>query len=91
MVDITPYYWVKEECEPCDEPIIKGNTTEFKVKYLTKDEVTLIAKKVPKILGDDLIKGFKRVNYVLVEQKNLLQLSLYRTQKTLVLKNDNLN
>lgn len=57
-IDITPYYWVKEECEPCDEPIIKGNTTEFKVKYLTKDEVTLIAKKVPKILGDDLIKGF---------------------------------
>lgn len=58
-VDITPYYWVQEEAEPCKEPIIKGNTKDFVIKYLTKEDVQLIATQVPKTLGDDLIKGFE--------------------------------
>jgi len=57
-LDIVPYYWVQEEYKPCDEPIIKGNADDFTVKYLNEDEVKLVASKVPKILGDDLIKGF---------------------------------
>lgn len=57
-IDIIPYYWVQEEFEPCDEPLIKGNIRDYKVRYLTKEEVTSVAKRVPKILGNDLIKGF---------------------------------
>ena len=57
-IDITPYYWVQEEEEPCKEPVIKGNAEDYVVKYLTKEDVQLIAGQVPKILGDELVKGF---------------------------------
>lgn len=56
-IDIIPYYWVQEDAEPCKEPVIKGNAEDYMVKYLTKEDVQLIANQVPKILGDDLIKG----------------------------------
>ncbi len=57
-IDIIPYYWVQEEFDPCTEPLIKGNIDEYDVKYLSKEEVISAASKVPKILGNDLIKGF---------------------------------
>ena len=57
-IDITPYYWVQEEAEPCKEPVIKDNVKDYVLKYLTKEDIQLITSQVPKILGDDLIKGF---------------------------------
>ncbi|NNL15088.1 MAG: hypothetical protein HKO81_00420 [Flavobacteriaceae bacterium] len=58
-INVLPYYWVQEEYTPCNEPPIICNPEDFKVKYLTKEEVGLIASKVPKRLGNELIKGFK--------------------------------
>lgn len=59
-IDILPYYWVLEEYKPCDEPLIKGNPNNFSVELLSKNEVISIASKVPKILGNDLIKGYSK-------------------------------
>ena len=56
-IDILPYYWVQEDLFKCDEPLIKGNIKDYKVRYLTMEEVISVASKVPKILGNDLING----------------------------------
>lgn len=57
-IDIRPYYWVQEETKKCTEPIIKGNSNEYSFRYLNSDEVTLIAGNVPRILRNELIRGF---------------------------------
>lgn len=59
-IDITPYYWVQEEVEPCKEPIVHGKYEDYTVRYLTKKGIQVIVKKVPKMLGDELIKGFNK-------------------------------
>lgn len=59
-VDISPYYWVEEEYEPCEKPVIKGNSENFKLKCLNEEEVVEIANKVPNILGNSLIQNFKK-------------------------------
>jgi hypothetical protein len=56
--DIKPYYWVQEETEECKEPKIKGDCSEYSVRYLNYDEVYLIASNVTNNYGKDLIKGF---------------------------------
>ncbi|RLD30030.1 MAG: hypothetical protein DRI75_01365 [Bacteroidetes bacterium] len=58
-LDITPYYWVQEEIEECQEPVIKGDPNEYIFRYLNFDEVILIANKVPNRFGRNLINGFK--------------------------------
>lgn len=57
-IDIRPYYWVQEETKKCEEPKIKGNPEEYNVRYLSFDELELIANKVPSLLGKELIKGW---------------------------------
>jgi hypothetical protein len=59
-IDIKPYYWVQEDAKPCKEPVIKGDVEDFIVKYMSKEDVQIIASQVPKILGDDLINGFNK-------------------------------
>lgn len=45
-IDIDPYYWVQEEIEPCDEPIVKGGTSGFFLKDLTlKDQAKKLGVK----------------------------------------------
>ncbi|MDO5981722.1 GNAT family N-acetyltransferase [Flavivirga spongiicola] len=58
-LDIKPYYWVEEEVEACDEPIINGDASEYKVRYLNLEEIKLIAKDKPKEHLTDMIKGFE--------------------------------
>jgi hypothetical protein len=57
-IDIRPYYWVQEEIKPCKEPIIKGDSNEYNVRFLESKEIEFIATKVPHLLGKDLIQGF---------------------------------
>ena len=56
-LDIRPYYWVEEEVEDCDEPIIKGDSFEYKVRYLDLEEIKLINKDKPKEYLANIIKG----------------------------------
>ena len=57
-LDIRPYYWVQEEIDICEEPVIKGNSNEYTIRYLNFNEIKFIASKVPNKLGLDLITGF---------------------------------
>ena len=57
-IDIRPYYWVQEEATKCEEPLIKGELNDYNVRFLTYDELVLIASKVPDLLGNDLISGW---------------------------------
>jgi len=59
-IDIRPYYWVQEEAEKCKEPLIKGKLNDYNVRFLTYDELVLIASKVADLLGNDLIKGWNK-------------------------------
>lgn len=56
--DIRPYYWVQEETVECNEPQIKGDSSEYTIRYLNYDEVYLIANNITNNLGKDLITGF---------------------------------
>lgn len=69
-MDITPYYWVLEENETCDVPVIKCNPNEYRVSYLSEEEVEQVAGKVPKILGNDLNKGIKNGQLCIGLKKN---------------------
>lgn len=42
-LDITPYYWVKEESEPCTMPIIKDDCSKYTVRYLGKEEFSEVS------------------------------------------------
>ena len=56
-LDIDPYYWVQEEFEPCEEPQIKGNTSEYHVRYFDVEEIKIIAGNVAKELTKDIRSG----------------------------------
>lgn len=42
-IDFNPYYWVQEEFEPCETPIVKGDSSKYNLKYLSLDEVKLVS------------------------------------------------
>ncbi len=58
-LDINPYYWVQEEVEGCEEPKIKGDSTEYLLRYLNIEEVKLIISHSHVAISDreEMIKG----------------------------------
>lgn len=69
--DIKPYYWVQEEITECKEPKIKGDSSDFLVRYLNADEVKLIANSVPKNLGKGFMEGINNNQLCIgLEHKN---------------------
>lgn len=69
--DFKPYYWVQEETEECKEPKIKGDCSEYIVRYLNYDEICLMTVNLPDSLGKDLINGYNNGQLCIgVEYKN---------------------
>lgn len=58
--DFRPYYWVQEEFTPCKEPVIKGDASTYKVKFLNLEELTIISKNLPEQLAIEVIDSFKK-------------------------------
>lgn len=42
-LDITPYYWVQEETEPCTMPMIKDDSSKYVVRYISKEEFSAVS------------------------------------------------
>lgn len=59
-LDINPYYWVQEEVEPCKEPIIRGDSSEFRLKYLSIKEFKFINDNIPKFMIEEMIEGLRK-------------------------------
>lgn len=58
-IDINPYYWVQEEVEPCDIPVVKGGSSHFKLRELTVEEFKVVAHLEDKIELDKMIKNLE--------------------------------
>tara|TARA_R110002051_G_C8546627_1_gene472003 strand:- start:16 stop:660 length:645 start_codon:yes stop_codon:yes gene_type:complete len=58
-IEIIPYYWVMEEVEKCQEPQIKGNKTDFKLRNLNLEELILICKDIDNLILVDLKNNFE--------------------------------
>lgn len=60
-IDIKPYYWVKENYESCDLPIIKDDPSEYVFKILNIDEVKLIStgdfEEIAQKINNDTLIG----------------------------------
>ncbi|WP_337300157.1 hypothetical protein [Sediminicola sp. 1XM1-17] len=65
-----PYYWVKEEVHKCEEPSIKGDVSEYKLRHLSLEELILICKDIDNFILDDLIKDFENCDICLGLEKN---------------------
>ena len=57
--DINPYYWVQEEVVECQEPKIKGNPSEYSVRYLNIEEFKLINTNTPLPYLNEMIEDLK--------------------------------
>jgi len=57
--DINPYYWVQEEFTECPEPIIKGDSSEYTLRYLDIDAVKLITNQDINFDREEMIEGLK--------------------------------
>lgn len=69
-INIMPYYWVKEEVEKCEEPKIKGELSEYKIRNLTLDELVLICKDIDNFIMDDLYEDFKNCDVCIGLENN---------------------
>lgn len=58
-LDFRPYYWVEEECEPCDTPQIKGNTSNYKLRYISLEEAKLINQRKSKNDYNNMVRGMQ--------------------------------
>ncbi len=58
-IEIMPYYWVQEEFEPCAEPKIKGDVSEFKLRELSLDELMFVSKGIQNLQIDLLKKEYQ--------------------------------
>ncbi len=56
-IDIDPYYWVQEEVEECQEPKIKGDSTEYLLRYLDAEELKLITSYLTISEREKMIQG----------------------------------
>ena len=57
-IDIKPYYWVEEELERCEVPIVKDDTSKYTLRYLTIDDIKLITKHHG-ASNQEMIEGLK--------------------------------
>jgi hypothetical protein len=59
-LDIMPYYWVQEEVNATEKPLIKSNSEEFIFKPLNSDELKLILAKSDSISEAKILQSLKR-------------------------------
>ena len=59
-IEIDPYYWVLEGISGYDPPEIKGNASEYSIKFLNLKEIILISNDKPENYKQDLIDGFNK-------------------------------
>ena len=45
-LDFDPFYWVLEGASHCEQPIIKGNPTDYELVQLNLEEITDLRKKI---------------------------------------------
>lgn len=68
-IDINPYYWVEEEFERCEVPIVKDDTSKYTLRYLTIDDVKLITKNHGSS-SQKMIEGLKNGQQCVGLEKN---------------------
>lgn len=59
-INIYPYYWVQEGISGYDPPEIKGNKSEYSIKYLNLEEVTQIIGSVPGFNKQEILDDFNK-------------------------------
>ncbi len=59
-LDINPYYWVQEEYTECQEPEIKGNKSDYTLRYLDIDQLKLITNLDVNFDSESMIEGVKK-------------------------------
>ncbi|NNJ88256.1 MAG: hypothetical protein HKP53_02550 [Eudoraea sp.] len=58
-IDIDPYYWVQEGISGYSPPEIRGDTSEFSIKYLNLEEVTQTISRVSGFRKQEILDGFR--------------------------------
>ncbi len=59
-IDIMPYYWVQEGFEPCEVPAIKGEISDYTLRYLNLEEIEIMVKGMPRQAEEEMIESFKK-------------------------------
>ena len=59
-LDFGPYYWVLEDAEPCEIPKIKGDDSNFTLRYLNLEEMMQVAHVKSGREYEKLVDGMKR-------------------------------
>ncbi|WP_299555643.1 hypothetical protein [Seonamhaeicola sp.] len=59
-IDIKPYYWVVEEYEKCEEPLIKDDASKYSLRYISIDEIKELYKDKPKDEVEEVVEGMKK-------------------------------
>ena len=62
-LDINPYYWVQEEVEECLEPEIKGDPSEYSVRFLNIEEFKSLTENESNASTKEMIEGLQNGNY----------------------------
>ncbi len=57
--DIEPYYWVREEATPCEEPKIKDDKSKYSIRLLNVDEFLLLDVLQSPEESETMINGLK--------------------------------
>jgi hypothetical protein len=68
-VDICPYYWVQEETEPCEQPMIKDDAA-YSVRYLNLDELKAVCHLKPGEEYDKMMKDVENGHLVIALEKD---------------------
>lgn len=67
-VDICPYYWVQEETEPCEQPIIKDDAV-YSVRFLKLNELKAVCHLKPGQEYDKMMKDVENGHLVIALEK----------------------
>lgn len=59
-IDIDPHYYVQEEFEPCEEPIVKGDASNYILKEISVEELKLVRYRESDEDFNIMIKGMER-------------------------------
>ncbi len=59
-IDIMPYYWTEEDVLPLPPPKIKGDEQEFKLDFLTENDIKKIEESIVGIRDRKLLENFKK-------------------------------
>lgn len=70
---LTPYYWVEEGIFGNEPPQIKGDSSTFKSRKLSLEEVKEAGKKIAPENKDDMVKGFEngQIYLGLIQNKDI--------------------